>query len=676
MRMADRAAMVRRHGAALALLAGSFCVGLVPPTDGDVWWHLAAGREIVRSHAIPSVDVFSVSAAGRPWTDVHWLFQLVSYGLYVLGGLAVLVAFKCLLVAVGAFVLLRSVQRGGGRRASGVFVAICLAALLLARPLLLLRPVIPTLLFVALFFAALERFRRDGDRRALVLLPLIQIVWANVQGLFAMGPAMVAAYALGEAADGLRRRTSRTVPGAGPVNESRPLGGAGGAGAPPAQDDRKVVAPLAATLVACAAACLVTPYGSHSLALALTLLRRIVPVSGNVYSANVVENAPPFSLEELGSGEFWHLPWFLAVLVVGVVVAGRRLVSARAIIVLGLSVLALMANRNVLLLYWLGAPITALNLTPAIRRIAALVRRTRLTRAANGMAAALFVGLLGMVGFASASEPSLGQPAPFRAPVKSAAILAGGARSGTIFAADHYGGYLIWTLYPRFRPYIDTRLVLRSPREFADYLDLADHPELFDDFQRAHGFDYVLLPVAYPDRYLGLIAHLYSSPEWSLTFTDGTEVLFARHGRGDEAWELGHGSTTASILRAQDAEFRDSPHLRSAARIHLATLDVAVGEFFQAERVLDGDSSREAQVLRARCRLAAGDLGGAEAIAKALLSVDPEDVPSLNVMAVILLRRGEAGRAVVLLQRALRKEPLNMETDRILASLEDHVDSR
>ena len=100
------------------------------------------------------------------------------------------------------------------------------AALLAARHLLLVRPVILSLVFLALFLWVLERYRAEGDPRLLLALPLAQVVWANCQGLSALGPALVAAYAAG---GGLGRLTGRRELPAG----GRALAG-GGAGRLPA----------------------------------------------------------------------------------------------------------------------------------------------------------------------------------------------------------------------------------------------------------------------------------------------------------------------------------------------------------------------------------------------------------------------------------------------------------
>ena len=248
----------------LALAAGAFVIGLAPLADGDLWWHLAAGRELVRTHAFLMTDPFSSGAAGRPWIDVHWLFQLAVYGIHVLGGLRALIVAKCALVAAGALVLSAAVARGAGPTARAVFVPVFLVAIFMTRGLLLLRPIIPTLVFVSLFFFLLERFRQEGRLALLAPLPLLQIAWANVQALSMLGPALVSTYAV---AIGMWAffGGGRRFPFAGECA--------------PSVDARQAARRLLAVLALCVAACFVTPYGMHAVALPFSLLQRLLPTA-------------------------------------------------------------------------------------------------------------------------------------------------------------------------------------------------------------------------------------------------------------------------------------------------------------------------------------------------------------------------------------------------------------
>ncbi len=648
----------RTHRSRSALLAavlfvGAVSVGLAPSADGDIWWHLAAGREMVARRQLLFTDPFSVSASGRPWPDVHWLFQLTSYAIHSAFGLAGLVWVKCLIVACGALLLFFSLEHKPGSWQRPLFVTSLLLALFAARSLLLVRPVIVSLFFLALFVYELERFRRDGRARHLLVLPLAQVLWANFQGLSALGPALVGAYA---AAAGLSAALcGKSVWVFAP--ESTRAG-------------FREFRAQALTLGGCCAALALTPFGLLGLALPAKLLGRLLPGAHNVYAQNVAENVPPFLLERFSHGEFWHLKWFFGALALAVVCGGRRLRLSHVLLVAGFAVLALISNRNVLLFYWIATPIAVGYLAPVAR--ARLLRWNLRTgqRAARLVNAAALALLLSVSGVAAARESAFGQPSPFRVPADSARLLAS-LPSGDIFSADHHGGYLIWQLYPRFRPYIDTRLVLRSADEYAEYLRLADEPERFDVFQARHHFSYVVLPVDYPDRYLSLIAHLYASPDWKLLFSNGSEVLFARRDIASEpAWSLSSSKLTTRIVSDMTREFAASPKSLAAAQLHLATLDIAVGEFAEAEHVLSLTAAPEAEALTARCRVAAGDLAGAQQISERLLKQNQNDVSSLNLLAQIALRRGEPAEGVRFLRRALRSDPFDGEASQLLANLE------
>src|SRR3954447_3607360 len=92
-------------GAALVgLVVAVVAAGLAPVADGDIFWHLAAGRRMVETGHFLRTDPFSLSAAGRPWIDVHWLFQLAAYAVHHAAGLAGLVVVKGALVAGGTLV--------------------------------------------------------------------------------------------------------------------------------------------------------------------------------------------------------------------------------------------------------------------------------------------------------------------------------------------------------------------------------------------------------------------------------------------------------------------------------------------------------------------------------------------------------------------------------------------
>ena len=640
-----------------SLFAGAFVTALGPISDGDIFWHLAAGREMVRRLDWIRTDPFTLSAAGRPWPDVHWLFQLGAFAIYQWAGLAGLVIAKALLVASGAVLLGRAVARVGGPGARAgepeLDLILCvmglLGALFLARHLLLVRPVIVTLVMLAFFLAALEG-ARSGSRRALTFLPLLQVVWVNCQGLAVLGPVLVATYLLAAV---LSPRAERQR---WPFANERSL-------------PRRA---LGITLVLCLVGMVATPYGREAFRLPAGLFLRLIPRGGNVFSAQVAENIPPWLWERTSPGETLHLAGAFAALAVCMALSRQRLVLSRLLVLIGFALLALLANRNVLLFYWLAAPMAAWVLAPRLREWGTRLVAgdgawgPRWRRLGIPLVAVVLGGQLALAGVGQMREGEIGAPVAFHFPVESAKLLRSLAASGPVFAPDHQGGYLE-LMVPAVRPYIDTRLILHTAGEYTDYLEAVANPEKFDVLADAQQFQYVVLTTVYPDAYLGLVQHLAASADWRLSFTDGSEVLFARRG---PSVNLGDRGTTSAILGGLKERFSGSTALHEAARLNLARLLIVLGETREAQAVLATLDSRAAAQMRARAFVVAGESAAAESLARILVDSDPHDVRSLALLAQLAIAAGDSRVGAQWLERALGADPYDLESLAVLERLE------
>ncbi len=635
-----------------ALFAGAFVIALSPVSDGDIFWHLAAGREMVRRHDWLRTDPFTLSAAGRPWLDIHWLFQLAVFAIYRVVGLTGLVVAKGITVACGAVILARTVEKSE-RRDSRLNLSLCavalLAALFLARHLLLARPVILTLLMLALFVAVLEGCR-NGSTRRLIWLPVLQIVWSNCQGLAVLGPILIAIYLVAALLSPLAS------------GESWPF-----------EDEHSLPRrALGITLAFCCLGLLATPFGWKAIALPGGLLLRLVPGQGNVFSTQIAENIPPWLLERTAPAETAHLGWVLGALALCIALSRERLALSRLLVLIGFASLALMANRNVLLFYWLASPIAAMAMASRLREVVARLATIGVPERwwrwlAPGLAALVMFGQIALAIVAQRGEGEIGVPAAFHFPVESARYLRGIAASGPIFAPDHHGGYLELTV-PELRPFIDTRLVLHTAEEYEAYLDVVANPEKFDVLAETQKFRYVVLTTAYPDRYIGLAQHLATNGAWHLVFTDGSEVVFAREGA---SMGLGDRATTDAILATLATRFSNSEKLLDTSLLNFARLLIVLGETREAQIVLSASASRAAAQMRARAWFVAGERRAAESLARTLLDSDGDDVRSLALLAQIAIAEGHGGAGAEWLSRALRIDPYDPEARAVLARLEN-----
>src|SRR5262245_48791887 len=173
------------------LLAGFGLIFLLvfPPAliVNDSWLNLVSGREVVH-HGLPSHDELTVYGLGATWTDQQWLAQVLMYGVYSLGGFALLSIATCVSV-VGAFSIAAAAARslGAGARAFWVMFLPVLVAAPWAwsiRAQMLALPLYTALLWL------LASEARAPTRRIWLALPLL-VLWANIHGSVALGALLV-----------------------------------------------------------------------------------------------------------------------------------------------------------------------------------------------------------------------------------------------------------------------------------------------------------------------------------------------------------------------------------------------------------------------------------------------------------------------------------------------------
>src|ERR1039458_9021734 len=129
--------------------------------DGDAGWHIRTGEWILANHRVPVRDLFSFSKPGQIWYAWEWLADVVWAWLVARGGLATLVLFCALLISATYTMLYRLARRKANPL---VALAVTMIAAAASSVHWLARPHLFTLLFVILFYAALERMREGRTR--------------------------------------------------------------------------------------------------------------------------------------------------------------------------------------------------------------------------------------------------------------------------------------------------------------------------------------------------------------------------------------------------------------------------------------------------------------------------------------------------------------------------------
>ncbi len=162
----------------IPLLLFTFIISICHIRTLDLWWHLKTGEWIIQNRAIPHQDVFSYTAAGKPWISHEWLFGLIAFGTYRLGGEAGIILGKALLVTLlmGLGAGLAKIRRVR----PGIAVLLLAAAYAASRMRLFERP---ELFSLALALAFLLFYEKSNSRpAALAALPALQLLWVNLHG--------------------------------------------------------------------------------------------------------------------------------------------------------------------------------------------------------------------------------------------------------------------------------------------------------------------------------------------------------------------------------------------------------------------------------------------------------------------------------------------------------------
>ncbi|HEV2947242.1 MAG TPA: hypothetical protein VGX70_07690 [Gemmataceae bacterium] len=250
--------LVRRLDVAIAavVIVLSFLLASFAARNSDLWQHLAAGRVIAQEGSIPRQDPFTYTAEGT-WVNHSWLSDLILYNVFRLtagGDLMnpdlsmvgpLLIVAKAILIVLLAWIMMRIRRPDQSLWIAAIFTAISM--IVLSR-WLFLQPKIISLLFLGLTLYLLQRPEPEPGAktfwlsRPIIAIPLLFVLWVNLDEWFVLGPITVALFWLGE----LMQQFLFPIR----TGEDAPLPGR--------------LARRGLLLVAAVAACLVNPYFFHA----------------------------------------------------------------------------------------------------------------------------------------------------------------------------------------------------------------------------------------------------------------------------------------------------------------------------------------------------------------------------------------------------------------------------
>jgi hypothetical protein len=198
---------------ALALLTAAVALCLNRDLNGDLYLLLFSGRYVAHHGPVGS-DPFPTIRHGEVWLNQQWLSEVGFYGAERIVGTVGITVLYALLLGAALALLLIAIRR------KGTVAMIAVAALYVAGILAIIHPraaVFTLLLFALCVLAILARWGPQARARgptwpvALIGLPALFALWANLHGGFIAGLLLVGLVSVGLAVD--RRRGLPGPPG-------------------------------------------------------------------------------------------------------------------------------------------------------------------------------------------------------------------------------------------------------------------------------------------------------------------------------------------------------------------------------------------------------------------------------------------------------------------------------
>lgn len=498
--------------------------------DFDLWLHIAMGKFISTHQYIPSVDVLSCTVDGKPWVNHEWLFQWLVYNIFNAWGADGLISMQVIVVGFTLFLLLFFGYRKD-------FQLVPLVALLLVFLTYQLRFTIRPDIFSLLFFVVYIRILslHLDEKRSIIWLFILQVIWANVHGFFILGPILVLIPIFGEL-------IKRYIPLPYTWKDIGRL-------------SAKEFKHLQIIFVALLAACFVNPQGVHGFLYPLKVLFSLGNDSA-IFFEHIVELQKPLNWHNfysLASFPTYKLLIFFSGL--SFVLNRKKLDVTALLLWLVFLLFSISAVRNIVFFAFAAYIVMLANIyvsyfedkivdrhipSKRLQHFWALLFKVLLliwmVRYVDGLA------LRGYFDYDKQERKSEFGGISLRSyPNKAVDFLQDNKIKGNFFNPFNAGAYILGRTSPDIKVFIDGRTELYGAEFFKDYNKmLAGDVKMFDEAIKKYNLTGAFFNIAYSGLAQPLLKEVYDKPDWVLVYFDYDAVIFLRNIPENQQWILGN----------------------------------------------------------------------------------------------------------------------------------------
>ena len=451
--------------------------------ENDFFWQLKVGLLSLQTHHLNNHDLFSWTAYHKPWLNQEWLGQIFLAGLFKIGSFP-LVKLGWWFMLVLQFVMIGWIFiRAKVSPFLSAFFAL-VVCLLLGEINMTPRMQEFSLLGLSITAIVLQRWQLERSLgRWRYAYPLIVVLWANLHGGGAIGgPASLSLVLAIEALLSVR------------------------------QKNWQALKPLLGTTLLSWLALLINP---HTFQLIVYSFASLWDPDVQAMQKIILE-WQPFSWALRDSGIY--LAWAIAEILA--LIASRRKVSKLPMLAFAIA-WAIMGIHAIRFL-----PFAMIASTPLLASLAKEegwldIGRRRI--AAQTAIVALFSWILLFPRLQQLQQGAIFDGNSFPS-VQSLEALKADASHSRLFNLYDWGGFLIYTLYPDVKVFIDGRQYLYGAKLNEDHQVLKHALPGWQAALKAYRIDAVFVP-----PYVELAAALRTLPGWHMAYADPTAVLFLKN---------------------------------------------------------------------------------------------------------------------------------------------------
>ncbi|MGH7794011.1 MAG: hypothetical protein ACREQ2_03790 [Candidatus Binatia bacterium] len=461
--------------------------------DADTGYHIRAGEFIVDNLSIPQTDIFSYLNPPLRWTLHEWLAEVIMALVHRAAGMTGLVIFFAFLIALTGYLIFTLLLK---QRSNILLVTVAtLLVILSSSSNWLARPHVITFVFFVIWYHLLNSYQYR-DRKYLIYLPPIMLLWVNLHGGFILGLILLGIYWVGNCVNYLFA----------PISERH--------------EPLKKIRFLGLVTVACAFATFFNPYGYDSLLFPFRV------VQDQFLMDHIVEYlSPNFHLSSV-------VPFEITLLAtIGIfAISGAKLDTIGLMLILLFGHMALFSSRHMPLFAMIAGPIVLRHADLAFNQMEGRVFaafRSRLDNLARidqyttpyiwPLASVLVAVALAKTGVISHDFNAKYVPVAATEFIKKEKI------QGNMFNNDEFGDYIIYAAWPKYKVFIDGRTDMYGAVRVKEYIKVSLAQGGWESILEKYNITWVFHD---PNSVLSKL--LLERQEWKLVYSDNVANIFLK----------------------------------------------------------------------------------------------------------------------------------------------------